>query len=271
LQKWLKMIYPLIININKENIAVCSADGKTLLDIPNIVAIDENKQVISIGETQDIVQNKLPNDWETIKSTVQFSNPFLQSNFQTELAAFVIDHVIHMAVQAQSNYLKANQKVEFELRVNIDCYEKLGDNIQSLFEYYVQQPWLYRIKTLIINDKQKPLEKIRWAERIASFGSPPIAIITMGLFLSLIPNPTDQFSSILAQDIKVFAVLIISYFWFMITLSIIGIYGGLFISMAIWRFFTKSFLSSAVSKLIIEQRKLSLPDYLMRLLWRELP
>jgi hypothetical protein len=254
------MLYSLKIKLHDEKITITSIDGQFLKDGIAVVAFDEKEKVLSVGETLEYIKEQSPNEWERLKSKIYFCYPFSIDNFQPKLAGISVNYwaylASHISVESQKSILKDS----VDLQIRIPGYEKLEQDVQELFEYYVQKSWMVKVKGLSINNQSKTIS-FGWAEWALRIGFPimffilffivfKIAEITMGTQLSA-PIPSNE-------RVTSFVIVIAIMFFL--------IYLGLFISVAIWKIVVKSYISDVVSIAIIENSNLGLPKPLLKLL-----
>ncbi len=256
------MLYSLTITLHDEKITIRSLDGQFIKEGIAVVAYDDKEKVLSVGETSEFIQEKSPAIWNQVKSKVHFSYPFMINNFHPKLAGISANYWAYLASHTSLESQKRFIKDSVDLRLLIPDYEKLEPDIQELFEYYIQEPGLIRVKRLLINDQQKvKLNKFRWAE----WGL-LISITAVFFILYFLADIITQV--ILCKHI--FAMIpnsgTIFTFFAVIGIFILVLYFGLFVSVAIWEIIIKNFISDGVSDAIIENAKLGLPKPLLKLL-----
>lgn len=255
------MIYSLTINIDSEKIVIFSEDGSKLTEVPNIVALDNNDKIASVGETQESLQEKLSENWEKIKTEIRFCNLFSQDGFRPELGASAINLLAYLATHATPESQKRWVKDSTNLMISILGYEKLSAGDKELFEYYIQEAGLIRNKSVSINNQEISLDKVRLTEWSAKFGT--LASYTfmflLASFLSVFFGG-EGYSPIPKDEVLSFFIV------FMIAMFFITYFTG-FIFIVFWKFATRNLVSNAISRIIIEKYKIGLPKFLINLLW----
>jgi len=256
------MIYSLTINIDSEKIVILSEDGSKLTEVPNIVALDNNDKIASVGDTQESLQENLSENWEKIKTKIRFCNLFSQDGFRPELGASAINLLAYLATHATPESQKRWVKDSTNLKIKILGYEKISTGDKELFEYYIQETGLIRIKSVSVNNQATSLDKIRLAEWSAKFG-----ILASYMFMFLLASYLsvffwgERYSPIPKDEVLSFFVV------FMIAVFLLIYFTG-FIFIVFWKFATRNLVSNTISRVIIEKNKMGLPKFLMNLLWQ---
>ena len=93
------MAIPYIIKIENERITFSSADGKILAGTPCIIALNAKDEVLAVGQTQQELQEKSPQEWENLKDQVHFCNPISPDYFHPEHAVEILDFNAYHVLQ----------------------------------------------------------------------------------------------------------------------------------------------------------------------------
>ncbi len=259
------MIHSLTINIDNEKITTTSADGSVLNDMPNIVALYEKNKIISIGTTLEMIQEQTPKQWDNVKDKTHFCNLFSLADFRPELAASAIDFIVYSATHPSLESQKKWTKDTIILQVNILDYEKLDIFSQELFEYCVQELRLVNVKSLIVNNQEKPFSKIHLAKKMARLGLPAFIIFVFLLASILSLALLGERYSVIPEEEKWSFLLVFMTVVFFLT------YFASFIFVILWKYATRNLISDSVSIKIMESNKVGLPKSLMNLIWKKLP
>ncbi len=156
-----------------------SEDGLLLSDNPSLIALNEKEEIafdeknepVSIGETLEDIQERSPVGWEQTKSSIHLCNPFMTDDFRPALAAIVVSHLAHKTMNPSSaEYQYGMTSKSAKWQILIPDYEKLGEELQDLFEFYIQSSSWINVKKLMINGQPKEIQKYRWAEKAVKFG-----------------------------------------------------------------------------------------------------
>lgn len=258
------MIYSLTINIDSERIVIISEDGSKLTDIPNIIALDDNDNIVSIGETQEDLQEKMSEDWDKVKTKIHFYNLFSPNGFRPKLGASTINFLAYLATHPTSKSQKSWLRDSIIMKINLEGYDKLNKNLQDLFEYYITRASFFRTKSLYVNNQSIEVKKIHLAEQSAKLSLPLFfMIIALAGFYLAEKFLTEQ---ILAP---VAGVEILLFLFLLIIFVTLFYYLSGFVCIIIWRIATKNLVSNSISKVIIEEIKMNLPKPFMNLLWNE--
>jgi len=244
------MVYSLTINIDSRNIKILSTDGSVLTDVPNIVGLNQNDKIISIGKTPGMLQEERPKEWEQEKDKICFFNLFFVDSFRPEFAASTIDYLTYFAIHPSPKAKKGRKKDTVALQVIIPEYENLAPQTQEIFEYHIQETGFVKVKSLTINSHDKPLANIRKAERWMKIGE-PTALVFMSVMVGYvaITNWGEQFFAPIPMGRELLAIVIV------LAAYIFLIYLTDFIYTILWKFATRNLVSGTVSRLIVERNK----------------
>jgi len=253
----------LVIRLGDEKITITSRDGQLITSAIPAVAVDGKEKILCFGETQETFQKKSPTEWERIKKKANFFNPFPIDAFHPKLAGAFINYLAHSSLSKSTETQNQDEKDLIELQILIPDYEKLSQNIQELFEYYIQKAGFVNLNGLSINGQAKAidlLEQAQQAERKLKQNYPITTTITFLLALLFADRIFgEKFHAPIPREYTFFVLGGV-----ILAGTVVGIIAG-FVSIMTWKASVKNSVSPVISNAIIEDANI-LPKSMVKFL-----
>ena len=238
----------LTIIVDSEKLSVIGEDGSLLSRTSNVLALAQNGQIVSVGK---------PPEESHQQRNIRTLNPFAVHNFHPKLAATMISRLMDLAMPllAAPNHDETRKTITLDWHLQIPGYEELDPQVREAFEYYAQQVPQVKVRSLSINNHQKPIAVFQRARQAIMIG-----LFATVFFINWLVSKVTQSIATPEQLAKplTFWEIILRYGVFIITIYFAGL-----VFILICKLTMKNIIPAPVYKDMIEDS-----DILPRNIWR---